>query len=124
METLAGVMVKVYGSPAVIVMRAVSVIVLPMAAASIVATPASVLEVAVAVAAPPEVVVPERKASISVSLPPGAVFTVTVILREAKLKPVVMTFSIQASGPDMSRTLVYEGLSIVTVTSPLAGPWW
>jgi len=62
---LVGVMVIVSGSPAVMVISPVFVIVLPMAAASNVARPGSIPEVAVAVAqpVPPEVVVPERKAS-------------------------------------------------------------
>ena len=55
MDTSVGVMVKVYGLPAVMVMSPVFVIVLPMAAASIVATPASFPEAAMAVAAPPAV---------------------------------------------------------------------
>ncbi len=63
METSAGVMVNVYGSPAVMVMGTVFVIVLPMAAASTIARPASTPEVAIAVAVPPEVAVPERNAS-------------------------------------------------------------
>jgi len=120
-ERLAGVMVRVYGSPAVMVMSVVFVIVLPMAAASIVATPGCVPEVAMAVAwpAPPSIVAPERKASISAS-PVPAVLTVTVTLREARLKPVVITLSTQAAvGPDKSIILVYGGLSIVTVTSPM-----
>ena len=63
-------MVKVYGSPAVRVMGTVSIITLsvsqhglPTAAASIITTPACVPEVSTAVAMPPEVLVPERKAS-------------------------------------------------------------
>jgi hypothetical protein len=55
MEISVGVMVKVYGSPAVMVMSPVFVTVLPMAAASIVATPGVILEVAVTVALPPAV---------------------------------------------------------------------
>ena len=50
-----GVMVRVYGSPAVMVISPVFVIVLPMATASIVATPTCVPEVAMAVAVPPVV---------------------------------------------------------------------
>ena len=55
MEISLGVMVKVYGSPAVMVMSPVFVTVLPMATASIVATPGCVPEVAVVLALPPSV---------------------------------------------------------------------
>ena len=51
------------------VMGTVFVTMLPMAAASTIATPDWVPEVAVAVAVPPEVLVPERKASTLTSVP-------------------------------------------------------
>ena len=70
MSTSTGVMVKAYGSPAVRVMGTVSATTLsvsqhclPTPVASTHDIPARVPEVSTAVAVPPEVHVPERKAS-------------------------------------------------------------
>ena len=68
-STSAGVMFRVYGSPAVRVMGTVSTTLsvsqhcLPTPVAPTITTPAFVPEVSTAVAVPPEVHVPERKAS-------------------------------------------------------------